>query len=149
MSKPPRKGLMDSLVNVAKASTEELLDRGRAVAHDVAARTGTDEAANERSRLAAAEARARADVRRGEYEADMTDLSQSIERGVEGGLSKAVVRSAPGRVPGAAGGRRPGADSRRGRRAGPLSPDLLPCALPVPGEVFSCRAGRECVHFPS
>lgn len=89
MSNPPRKGLMDSLVNAAKASAEELLDRGRAVAHDVAARTGTDEAANERSRLAAAEARARADVRRSEYEADMADLSQSIERGVEGGLAKA------------------------------------------------------------
>lgn len=98
MSDPSRKGLLDSLVNVAKASTEELIDRGRAVAHDVAARTGTDEAANERSRLAAAEARARADTRRSEYEADMTDLSQSIERGVEGGLAKAGELAGRARV---------------------------------------------------
>ena len=98
MSDPSRKGLLDSLVNVAKASTEELIDRGRAVAHDVAARTGTDEAANERSRLAAAEARARADTRRSEYEADMTNLSQSIERGVEGGLAKAGELAGRARV---------------------------------------------------
>lgn len=77
---PEKKGLLGSLtdlaktsLDVAKSSAEELVDRTKAVAHDIAAKVG-DEEGNARDRAAAAEARARADAKKKEYEGDLKDL---------------------------------------------------------------------------
>lgn len=79
------KKLLDDVLKVAKASAEELVDRGKAVASDIASRVGSDEAENAQNRADAAAARARADASKKAYEADMTQL--------DGQLNDALVKA--------------------------------------------------------
>lgn len=73
-----KKGLLENLKDVAKSSAEELVERAKAVAHDVASHVG-DEAGNVKDRAEATAARARADAHKQDYEGKMVDVNKQVD----------------------------------------------------------------------
>ena len=79
MTKPDHQKLIDDMLQIARQSADELADRARAVAYDIASRIGDDEAENAAQRAAAEEARQRADATKKQYEAGLTAMDAQLK----------------------------------------------------------------------
>lgn len=84
-----KKGLLETVMDVAKASADEIVDRTRAAMSDVAANIGSDPQENAQDRADAAAARARADQHQTTYQGQMKD----VDAQVKGALGEAKAKA--------------------------------------------------------
>ena len=79
MTKPEHQKLFDDLLEIARQSADELADRAKALAYDIASRIGDDEEENAAQRAEAQAARARADDNKKKYEAGLTAMDAQLK----------------------------------------------------------------------
>ncbi|WP_414656607.1 hypothetical protein ACINK0_10100 [Deinococcus sp. VB343] len=79
MTKPEHQKLFDDLLEIARQSADELADRAKALAYDIASRIGDDEEENAAQRAEAEAARARADETKKKYEAGLTAMDAQLK----------------------------------------------------------------------
>lgn len=79
MTKPEHQKLLDDILEIARQSADELADRAKAIAFDIASRIGDDEAENAAQRAEAEAARARADETKKKYEAGLTAMDAQLK----------------------------------------------------------------------